>query len=85
MKRNNLNIKEYYIRKYKDTPLAINLKENTTFSGLLMAIECHENINEFLFDKEPNEFIKRRIIAMLCESFDLEYEYIANCLKYCKR
>lgn len=83
--KKEISLKEFYLRHYKDTPPQDNMKDDTTFYGLLEVIENHESVDEYLFTDNPNERIRNRIITSLCEHYDIEYDYLKNHLKMCKK
>lgn len=83
--KNTLCIKEVYKRRFKDTLPQGNMKEDTTFAGLLSCIENRQSVDKYLFTECPNNLIRNRVIALLCEEYDLEYDYLKNFLKTCKK
>jgi len=71
-----MNIKEFYLENYPTDDLGIELKDNTTFTGLLN--ELHNGNDVYDYIGVGDSLIRERLFAKLSNILNTSYDYIWN-------
>jgi hypothetical protein len=69
-----MNIKEYYMNKYPQDELGVELNENATFVGLLNCLYEGNDVYEYI--GEGDSIIRERLFENLALLTNKEYSYI---------
>ena len=69
-----MNIKEYYMNKYPQDELGVELNENATFVGLLNCLYEGNDVYEYI--GEGDSIIRERLFENLALLTDKDYSYI---------
>jgi hypothetical protein len=71
-----MNIKEFYLNEYPTDELGSELKENTTFSGLLNNLFTENNIYDYI--GVGDSIIRERLFSQLSIQLNKDYDYVYN-------
>jgi len=69
-----MGIKDFYINAYPKDELGDDLKDNTTFSGLLVALVRGDCVYEYI--GEGDSIIRERLFEKLASILEKPYNYI---------
>ena len=69
-----MNIKEYYMNKYPQDELGVELNENATFVGLLNCLYEGNDVYEYI--GEGDSIIRERLFENLALLTNKDYSYI---------
>lgn len=70
----NMNIKNWYVRKFPKDELGHELNNKITFKGLFKALDNYKDVYEFL--GVGDSIIRERVFEKLAEIMNVEYDYI---------
>jgi len=71
-----MNIKEFYLENYPTDDLGIELKDNTTFTGLLNELYNGNDVYDYI--GVGDSLIRERLFAKLSNILNTSYDYIWN-------
>ena len=67
---NNINIKEWYLKKYPHDDLGQEIDPNVTFEDLFEALDTYEDVYEVLGGNEIDSIVRERCFEKLSEIMD---------------
>ena len=71
-----MNIKEFYLENYPTDDLGIELKDNTTFTGLLNELYNGNDVYDYI--GVGDSLIRERLFEKLSNILNTSYDYIWN-------
>ena len=71
-----MNIKEFYLETYPTDDLGTELKDNTTFTGLLNELYNGNDVYDYI--GVGDSLIRERLFAKLSNILNTSYDYIWN-------
>lgn len=71
-----MNIKEFYLETYPTDDLGIELKDNTTFTGLLNELYNGNDVYDYI--GVGDSLIRERLFEKLSNILNTSYDYIWN-------
>ena len=71
-----MNIKEFYLENYPTDDLGIELKDNTTFTGLLN--ELHNGNDVYDYIGVGDSLVRERLFEELAKQLNKPYDYVYN-------
>ena len=71
-----MNIKQFYLENYPTDELGIEIKETSTFSGLLNTLFNGGDVYSYF--GVDDSIIRERLFTKLSEELETSYDYIYN-------
>lgn len=80
--KNNIKIKDWYVKEYATDELGENINENITFEDLFNTLDNYGDVYKLL--GVGDSVIRERVFEKLAEIMEVDYDYIYEQWLKCK-